>query len=160
MVVMSENKLPVVAAAIVAPHSQQTVSEEIHWLMPSALGEPRILAAERAYPEMLHGQFELPGGKVEPGEDPKEALVREIREELGCEISIGEQVLNPDREDGAWPILHGRVMYVWLARALTEPRAGSDHLSLAWCSPASYKRLSWLAPNIPIVEAAFALVSN
>lgn len=153
---MSQENL-VVAAAIVAPQSQLSASETVHWFMPSAIGEPRILAAQRAYPEKLRGHFELPGGKVQPGEDPTEALHRELAEELDCQITLGEQVINPETPDGSWPILEGRRMLVWLAYANSEPHAGEDHLQLTWCSPASYKRLSWLAPNIPIVEAAFSL---
>ncbi len=88
---------PVVAAAIV-----------------DSLREPTmLLACSRAYPQELRGQFELPGGKVEEGEDPTAALTREIAEELGARLTIGERVCP---EDGQWwPILGGRVMGVWLA---------------------------------------------
>lgn len=132
---------PVVAAAIVDRSS----------------GEPRILAASRAYPEQLRGQFELPGGKIEPNEPASSALLREIREELGCELTLGRQVLS-DYEDGAWPILGGRVMYVWLAEAVTQPRVGTDHLEFKWVSHGDYELLDWLKPNIPIVAEAFNML--
>ena len=74
---------PVVAAAIV-----------------DSLTEPtKLLACSRAYPQELRGQFELPGGKVEDNEDPVEALTREIAEELGTRLTIG---------DPGWA-RHGRV---------------------------------------------------
>ena len=89
---------PVVAAAIVDSLSEPTM----------------LLACSRAYPEELRGQFELPGGKVEDGEDPTAALTREIAEELGARVIIGERVCP---EDGQWwPILGGRVMGVWVRR--------------------------------------------
>lgn len=52
--------------------------------------EEGILIARRAEGERRGGLWEFPGGKVEPGESPEEALVREIREELGIEVSAGE----------------------------------------------------------------------
>ena len=88
---------PVVAAAIVDSLENPTV----------------LLACSRAYPEELRGLFELPGGKIEDGEDAVGALEREISEELGARLTIGERVC----PDGGlwWPIVGGRVMGVWLA---------------------------------------------
>ena len=72
-----------------------------------------LLACSRAYPQELRGQFELPGGKIEEGEDAVAALEREIAEELGARLRVGERVAP---EGGLWwPILGGRVMGVWLA---------------------------------------------
>ena len=64
---------PVVAAAIVDSLERPT----------------ELLACSRAYPQELRGQFELPGGKIEEGEDPVAALEREIAEELGARLIIG-----------------------------------------------------------------------
>lgn len=87
---------PVVAAAIVDSLEHPTV----------------LLACSRAYPQELRGQFELPGGKIEEGEDAVAALEREIVEELGAHLRVGERVC----PDGGlwWPVLGGRVMGVWL----------------------------------------------
>ena len=51
-----------------------------------------LLLARRASPPELAGLWELPGGKVDPGETPETALVRELREELGIEVTVGEPV--------------------------------------------------------------------
>ncbi|MGU3293754.1 (deoxy)nucleoside triphosphate pyrophosphohydrolase [Williamsia sp. M5A3_1d] len=53
---------------------------------------PRLLVAQRSRPPELAGLWELPGGKVEPGESPQEALARELVEELGIEVVVGESV--------------------------------------------------------------------
>lgn len=52
----------------------------------------RVLLTQRKRGTHLAGLWEFPGGKVEPGEDPRDALVRELREEIGIEVSVGDPV--------------------------------------------------------------------
>lgn len=52
----------------------------------------RLLLAQRRTPPELAGLWELPGGKVDPGEEPGRALERELREELGIEVEVGEPI--------------------------------------------------------------------
>ena len=132
---------PVVAAAIVDSLEHPTV----------------LLACSRAYPQELRGQFELPGGKIEEGEDAVAALEREIAEELGTHLRVGERVC----PDGGmwWPILGGRVMGVWLAEVAPhsqEPRAGASHLEARWVPLADLSALPWIVADLPIVEAVVA----
>lgn len=117
----------------------------------------RLLAAQRSYPPALRGQWELPGGKVEPGEEPVAGLARELREELGLAIRIGAELRPPGADERpGWPILGGRRMRVWLAAPLGEATPGDDHLAVRWVGPRDWQELAWLAPNVPIVAAAFA----
>ncbi|MCS4484718.1 NUDIX domain-containing protein [Gleimia sp. 6138-11-ORH1] len=144
---MSEMKRPVVAAAI----------------FDTCATQPKILCAQRAYPEALRGKWELPGGKAELGESLEAALQREISEELGAQIVLHEPVLSSLLPQGAWPILQGRVMYVWLATIVSggnPPQALEDHLQVRWCTLAQARELEWLAPNISIMEAAFSLLQE
>lgn len=106
----------------------------------------RFLAAQRSYPADLAGQWEFPGGKVEPGEDPVEALRREIREELGVELTLGNMVVGP-RADG-WPIPPG-VMLVWLATT-TDTVRPTEHSALTWCDKTG-PDLPWLAGDRDLV---------
>ena len=132
---------PVVAAAIVDSLSAPT----------------KLLACSRAYPQELRGQFELPGGKIEDNEDPVQALAREIEEELGARLTMGERVCP---EGGQWwPILGGRVMGVWLAEVASnsqEPRVGASHLEARWVPLADLGDLPWIVADFPIVEAVVA----
>ncbi len=122
----------------------------------------RLLAAERSAPPELAGQWELPGGKVEEGEDPVDALRREIREELGVEIVVG-QLLAGGLPGGDWPVLAGHVMRVWLcelALGEAEPQPLQDHARLAWVPLDQLSTVPWLAPDVPIAEAAAALAAE
>ena len=116
-----------------------------------------LLCAARSYPPEHAGQFELPGGKVEDNEDPVHALEREIAEELGARLTMGERVCP---EGGQWwPIVGGRVMGVWLAEVAPnsqEPRVGASHLEARWVPLADLAALPWIVADFPIVEAVVA----
>lgn len=113
----------------------------------------RLLAARRSAPAELAGRWELPGGKVEPGESPREALVRELREELGIEVEPGERI------PGEWPLSPGYVLQVWTARVLSgEPRPLQDHDELRWLSGQEWDSVDWLEQDVPaVVEAIHRL---
>lgn len=112
----------------------------------------RLLAARRSAPKKLAGQWEFPGGKVEAGEDVLEALRREIREELGVSLRVGEEILHPQHL--AWPIFNGHAMRVWMAEvAEGEPAPLEDHDELAWLDIGDFNSVPWLEPDVPIVAA-------
>ncbi|MFE1952742.1 (deoxy)nucleoside triphosphate pyrophosphohydrolase [Streptomyces sp. NPDC059524] len=109
----------------------------------------RLLAARRSAPPELAGRWELPGGKVEPGEPPERALVRELREELGV---AAEPVA---RVPGEWPLKPGYVLRVWRTRLLSgEPEPLEDHDALRWLEPDEVWSVDWLDQDVPAVAAA------
>ncbi|MGW6138343.1 (deoxy)nucleoside triphosphate pyrophosphohydrolase [Streptomyces sp. NPDC055140] len=111
----------------------------------------RLLAARRSAPPELAGRWELPGGKVEPGEDPKRALVRELREELGISAEPVARV------PGEWPLKPGYVLRVWTARLLSgRPRPLEDHDELRWLGPDEIWSVDWLDQDVPAVKAVLA----
>lgn len=112
----------------------------------------RLLAAQRAYPERLAGKWELPGGKVDPGESDEAALIRECREELGVDIHLGRRV---GRD---WPLGEHGVMRVWLATIAGGELQSREHADLRWLTVEELHDVEWLAPDLPIVEKLASLM--
>jgi 8-oxo-dGTP diphosphatase len=113
-----------------------------------------LLAAQRAHPPQLAGLWELPGGKVEPGEDEAVALVRECREELGCEITVGARV------GGDQPTVDGRfVLRVYAATLAGGEPTNREHRQLLWVGPAELGSLDWLPADRPLLPLLVALLT-
>jgi mutator protein MutT len=112
----------------------------------------RLLAAQRAYPEKLAGKWELPGGKVDPGEPDEVALLRECREELGVELQLGRRV---GRD---WPLGDSLVMRVWLATVASGAPQPLEHADLRWLTVDELHDVEWLTPDLPIVEKLASLI--
>jgi len=126
------------------------------------LGHPTsVLSARRTEPPALAGRWELPGGKVEPGEEPRDALHREIREELGVQIELGALVVGPLKGShaGTWPLGDRYVMQVWLARiTVGEPQPLEDHDLLRKLTKAELYDVSWLPADLPIIATVGELM--
>jgi mutator protein MutT len=109
--------------------------------------EGRVLAARRTSPEALQGGWELPGGKVEPGEQPEDAVVREVAEELGCRVEVHGHL------SGEVTIRDGYTLRVALAGLLEgEPMPREDeHDAVRWLGPEELDAVPWLEPDVPFL---------
>jgi 8-oxo-dGTP diphosphatase len=121
-----------------------------------SLAEPaRLLVARRTAPPQFAGMWEFPGGKVEAGEAPEAALHRELREELGIDVTLGAELEAP--EGSGWPLNERAAMRVWFAEiAGGDPRPLEDHDELRWVSIQDGDealRLPWIPADLPIVRA-------
>jgi len=105
----------------------------------------RVLAARRSYPPQTVGRWEFPGGKVDDGETPEGALVREIAEELGCRIEITDW-LEPEVEIRAGLVL--RVATASLVEAEPIPRHG-EHDAVRWLRFDELDQVDWLEADRP-----------
>ncbi|MGW1544633.1 (deoxy)nucleoside triphosphate pyrophosphohydrolase [Streptomyces sp. NPDC002309] len=125
------------------------MTERIVVVGAALLDGGRLLAARRSAPPELAGRWELPGGKVEPGETPEAALVRELWEELGVEAEPVRRV------PGQWPLRDPYVLQVWTARLSAdspEPKALQDHDELRWLTAATLWSVEWLAQDVAAVR--------
>lgn len=109
-------------------------------------GATRLLAARRTRPPELAGQWEFPGGKVEPGESPEQALVREIDEELDVHIAVLEELSPPS--GGSWPASNGYRMRLYYAVIESgTPQIADGHDDVRWLEEAELLTVPWLASD-------------
>lgn len=99
----------------------------------------RIFATARGYGE-YKGQWEFPGGKIEPGEAPQEALAREIREELAVEIDVGELI---DTIEYDYPAFHLSMdcFWCWIREGYLTLREAE---ASKWLTEATLDDVDWL----------------
>lgn len=108
----------------------------------------QVLAQQRAFPDDHAGRWEFPGGRVEPGESEKDAVVRECREELGVEVVAGEHV-GPDV-----PLRNEMVLRLYSATLENdvEPVA-VEHSAVKWVGADEFDGLPWLEADLVFLPA-------
>lgn len=109
--------------------------------------DEHIFATQRGYGE-FKGGWEFPGGKVEPGESPKEALVREIKEELDVEITVGELL---DTVEYDYPQFH-LSMDCFLCQIKSGELVLKEHEAAKWLTSGTLDSVQWLPADLGLVE--------
>jgi 8-oxo-dGTP diphosphatase len=105
----------------------------------------RVLATRRTHPEQAAGRWEFPGGKVEPGESPQDAVVREVREELGCDVTVTGML------QGAQLVKPGYTLRVALAELAAGEPVPHEHDAMRWLAPEDLDDVDWLEPDLPFL---------
>ena len=113
----------------------------------------RVFATQRGYGEYKDG-WEFPGGKIEPGETPEEAIVREIREELEAEI---EPVRLIDTVEYDYPGFH-LSMDCYLCRLKSENIVLKEHEAARWLDKSSLYDVEWLPADLGLIEKVKTLL--
>lgn len=111
------------------------------------ISDGRLLSAQRAEPPHMAGGWELPGGKVDPGETDEDALVRECHEELATKIRLTGRI------GGDWPLSGRSVLRVWTAQIIEGEPQALEHLALRWLSPGELYDVAWLPGDLPVIDA-------
>ncbi|MDQ3664894.1 MAG: NUDIX domain-containing protein [Actinomycetota bacterium] len=108
----------------------------------------QVLAARRTEPAALAGSWELPGGKVDAAEDPERAVVRELREELDCEVEVLRRL------PGEQPLTGGHRLWVFECRLVGDGEpAPREHDAVRWLAPEELDQVGWLPADVPFVDA-------
>lgn len=109
----------------------------------------KIFATQRGYGDFKDG-WEFPGGKIEPGETPEQALAREIREELEAEISVGDHLITIETD---YPEFHLSMQCFW-----AELKEGShmkliEHEAAKWLTLEELDSVDWLPADVDVADA-------
>ena len=107
----------------------------------------KIFATQRGYGDWKDW-WEFPGGKMEPGETPEEALKREIKEELSADISVEEFLTTVEYD---YPAFH-LTMHCYLCTLLDEAMHLNEHEAARWLSKAELRSVKWLPADLEVVD--------
>ena len=108
----------------------------------------RVLATQCA-PHRHGGGWEFPGGKVEPGESPQAALKREIAEELGVSIAVGDLLKTVEWD---YPAFH-LTMHCYICRQLAGELQLREHVAYRWLSADTLRTVEWLPADVEVLDA-------
>jgi len=109
--------------------------------------EDKIFATQRGYGEWKDW-WEFPGGKMEAGETPEEALKREIREELSTEINVDEFLCTVEYD---YPAFHLK-MHCYLCSLLTEALHLNEHEAAKWLTKDDLNSVKWLPADLEVIK--------
>ncbi len=124
------------------------MKKNIHVVGAVIFKDGKILCAQRGTEKSLPLLWEFPGGKIEEGEKPEDALKREIKEEMHCTIEIGEQIEHTVHEYD-FGIVHLTTYYCKLVEG--EPIL-TEHAAIKWLAPKELPALEWAPADIPAIE--------
>jgi mutator protein MutT len=114
----------------------------------------RVLAARRARPADVRGGWELPGGKIDPGETAADAVGREVSEELGCEVGYVRPL------DGTTPIKPGYELTAHLVELSVGEPVPHEHDALRWLAAEDLDDVAWLPADRPFLDQLRAILSG
>lgn len=110
-------------------------------------GSKQIFATQRGYGE-FEGGWEFPGGKIEVGETPQKALIREIKEELDADIVVGDLI---DTIEFDYPDFHLSMDCFW-CELQSEHVVLNEHEDAKWLSKAQLDSVDWLPADVTLVD--------
>ena len=112
----------------------------------------KVFATQRGYGEFKDG-WEFPGGKLEPGESAREALAREIREELDVDIRVGKLLETVEYD---YPEFH-LTMHCFICELLSEEIVLKEHEDARWLKKEELDSVGWLPADVGVISKIFEL---
>lgn len=124
------------------------MKKDIHVVGAVIVEDGEILCAQRGNKKTLAYKWEFPGGKIENDETPQQALVRELQEEMRCEIDVGDQIEHTVYEYD-FGIVH---LTTFFCKLIKGTPVLTEHEQIIWLKPNRLKELDWAAADIPAIE--------
>lgn len=118
----------------------------------NADGTKKFLATQRGYGD-FKGGWEFPGGKIEPGETPEQALARELKEELTVDVEVGDFITTVEHD---YPGRH-ITMHCYFCRVIGGSLTLLEHESARWLTKQELRSVNWLPADVAVVTAIESL---
>ena len=122
--------------------------KEIKVVAAIIVKDGRLFATQRGYGD-YKDWWEFPGGKIEPGETPEQALKREIKEELDTEINVGDHLITVEYD---YPKFH-MTMGCYLCSVVSGKLTLLEHEAAKWLAKEELDSVDWLPADVKVVEA-------
>src|SRR5699024_9618837 len=122
--------------------------KNIHVVGAVIVENKKILCAQRGPDKTLQLMWEFPGGNIEQGETAKEALIREVEEEMQCTIEVREKVDHTVHEYD-FRIVH---LTTYISKITSGELKLTEHEQIKWLKPTEISNLNWAPADIPAIE--------
>ena len=132
------------------------VNKHIHVACAIIEQEGLVLAAQRSATMSLPLKWEFPGGKIDPGESPEECLRRELVEEMGVSIAVGETLPVHTHHYATFTV----TLYPFVCSIESGTITLHEHSAIAWLTPDELNNLDWAEADFPVIESYRALTDT
>jgi 8-oxo-dGTP diphosphatase len=127
---------------------EETMKKNIYVVGAVIVQDRKVLCAQRGENQSLPLKWEFPGGKIEEGETPQEALQREIQEEMECQVEIGSKI-----EETAFEYDFGIVhLTTYFCKLIKGTPVLTEHAAIQWLPIPELNTLDWAPADIPAIQ--------
>ncbi|WP_133725439.1 (deoxy)nucleoside triphosphate pyrophosphohydrolase [Nesterenkonia aurantiaca] len=132
------------------------MKKEINVVGAVIVDDGKILCAQRGPEGSLPDMWEFPGGKIESGETPREALQREITEELECTVQVGKKITTTTYEYDFGVV----TLTTFFCELMSGTPRLIEHADVVWLRPGDLGALNWAPADIPAIEIIRGAVTS